>query len=103
LNQPAQNVSCTQVSNRSLFRKEAFNRIRWEANPLNSQLSVVEYRVYRAENIPRSFHLIATVSPGKLECLDGPVKTGDRLYYAVSSVDSTGRESPKSLPVLIID
>lgn len=99
LNQPPTNISLTKKMNRSLFRQEFFNIIRWEPNPYNSEFEITEYRIYRVW--AGKYDLIGTVPASVFEypATDPISKNGPTNSYAVSSVDSQGNESPKSQTV----
>lgn len=100
-NQPPLNISCDQAVNRILFFKQYFNRLRWQNNSANKEYSIVRYRIYRSPQFDLSQSLLLGSSDAaRMEFVDGPVDSGTQYYYSVVSVDSEGRESPKSPPVL---
>jgi len=101
LNQPPLNVKLKREINRSLFRKEAFHTISWEPDPYNQQFSITEYRIYKkpAGASDADYQLIGVVPDNTFEYIDGYLDPNKAFYYVISSVDSEGFESPKSLPV----
>jgi PKD repeat protein len=92
---PPINVSLNREINRSLFKKEAFHTIRWSLNPENGNLIIISYRIYRKEasNGNASFQLIGSVSGGSFAYVDGYLSVSKKFIYAVTAVESTGRES----------
>jgi hypothetical protein len=92
---PPIDVQLKREINRSLFRKEAFHTISWSPNPANTGLTVTSYRVYRkdAGTGDESFGLIGTVSGGALTYVDGYLDASKKFVYAVTAVESGGRES----------
>jgi hypothetical protein len=97
LNQPPINISSTREVNRSLFRQEFYNIVRWEPNPYNREFEISEYRIYLERLGEHEF--LTSVPANTFEYMDlvaeGTLKRG----YALTSVDSRGNESPKSAPV----
>jgi hypothetical protein len=100
LHQPPINVSLRTEINRSLYVKEFYNFLSWEPNPVNDKFSVAEYRIYRRVSEGKFEHL-KTVPANTFEYMDMILRTGEVYKYAVTSVDSEGRESPKSVSVFI--
>jgi len=99
LHQPPINVSLRTETNRSLFVKELYKFLTWQPNPLNGQFSIAEYRIYRRVS-GGQFEHIKTVPGSTFEYMDMILKSGAVLEYAITSVDSEGRESPRSVPVI---
>jgi PKD repeat protein len=95
---PPIDVVLKREINRSLFRKEAFHTISWSPNPQNNALTIASYRVYRKEIglANGSFQLIGTVSGDTLAFLDAYLDADKKFLYAVTSVESSGQESPFS-------
>jgi hypothetical protein len=98
LNQAPVNVSLERDVNRSVFTKEAFYIISWSPNPANDQFNITQYRIYRAEAASERYELLGVVSGDIFEYVDGYLDLNDTFYYAVTSIDSEGNESPKSSP-----
>ena len=98
---PPTHVFLYRAINRSLFRQEAFHTISWSSNPENSGLTIKNYWIYRREAAEgdESYHLIGTVTGKTYEYVDGYLDISKKFVYVVSSVESGGRESNKSLPV----
>jgi len=94
LNQPPENITVKQDMNRSLFRKEYYNTITWSPNSQNNKFSISEYRIYNKYG--GEYQLIGTVPANMYVYVDGPVDPDNKFIYAITSVDSEGRESPKS-------
>jgi fibronectin type 3 domain-containing protein len=97
LHQPPINTSVRTEMNRSLFVKEYYNILSWQPNPQNDQFSVVEYKIYRKVS-GGQYGLVDSVPADTYEYMDLISATGEVLEYALTSVDSEGRESPKSIP-----
>ena len=99
--QPPVNLSLSREINRSLFVKEAFHTISWEANPLNQNIEIWYYRVYRklAGEGDESYQLIETVSSDTFEYVDGYLDVNVSYVYAVTSVCSCLWNSDYSEPV----
>ena len=92
---PPINIFLKREINRSLFRKEAFHTISWSFNPGNSSLTIISYRIYRKEAGigNESFQLIGTVSGDTFAYVDGYLDVNKKFIYAITAVESTGRES----------
>jgi hypothetical protein len=99
LNQPPSNVMLSQEMNRSLFIREYYNKLSWSTEPWNDQFALAGYKVYRKEAYDVQYQLLGTLPVTDLSFLDGPVDADKQYIYAVTSVDTQGRESPKSVPV----
>lgn len=79
---------------------EFYNFLSWEPNPQNEEFNIVQYKIYRKR--PGEQHeLLKTVPANTFEYLDLILRTGELFEYAIASVDSKGRESPKSASVSI--
>jgi len=98
LHQPPINVSLRTEVNRSLFRKELKNTLSWQPNPLNDQFSIVEYRIYRKVG-NNNYENIEAVPANVTEYAELVPTTGQAVSYLLTSVDSEGRESPRSVAV----
>jgi fibronectin type 3 domain-containing protein len=83
--------------NRSLFRQEFYNIVRWEPNPYNSEFEITEYRIYLDRLGEHEF--LSTVPANIFEYRDLVAEGTLKKSYALTSVDSRGNESPKSAPV----
>ncbi len=99
LNQPPANISLTKEVNRSLFAKEYYNTLTWSPEVWNNRFTLTAYRVFRKGVNDNEYRLLATLPTTALSYLDGPVDPKAQYVYALTSVDSNGRESPKSAPV----
>lgn len=97
--QPPTNISIIREINRSLFVKEYYNRLTWDADSWNDRFNIVEYRIYRKAASGQTYQLLAGVNSNIFSYMDGPVDSSEDYQYALTSVDSEGRESPRSLPV----
>jgi len=84
--------------NRSLFVKEFYNILSWQPNSQNDPFTITEYKIYRRIS-GHPYEHIKTVPGNTLEYMELIPATGEVIEYALASVDSEGRESPKSLPV----
>lgn len=98
--EPPLNLQFQRFENRNLFSIEYLYRITWDRNPRNEEIgaAIVAYRIYRREIGMGGFSHFHTVPAGtqtRYEYLDRTLGATARMYeYAVSSVDSAGRESP---------
>jgi hypothetical protein len=103
--QPPADINLKRELNRSLFRKEAFHTITWQANFRNRRFEVTEYRVYRkyAEEGDDQYRLIASVPAGTLQYEDGYLDDDRNYVYVLTSVAKGEGESLRSLPVSHID
>jgi hypothetical protein len=99
LNQPPADILLTQEVNRSLFTKECYNTLTWSPESWNNQFTLTAYRVYRKGIYDTEYQLLESLPTTALSYLDGPVDPKAQYVYALTSVDSKGRESPKSVPV----
>jgi hypothetical protein len=99
LNQPPAQVTLTRSINRGLFRGEAYCTLSWSPNPANAAFDIVQYRVYRKVSGAASsdFRVIGTVPGNYLTYLDPNLDMRLSYDYALTSVDSEGHESPKSI------
>jgi len=98
LHQPPVNLSLKTEMNRSLFVKEFYNILSWQPNSQNDPFTINEYKIYRRIS-GHPYEHIKTVPGNTLEYMELIPATGEVIEYALASVDSEGRESPKSLPV----
>jgi len=104
---PPINVSLLKEVNRSLFRKEGINIIFWEENPLNSELEIERYHVFRREKgqTEQDYELVGIVpistNPGAttFSYIDGNLPINNTYVYAVTTVTSDHVQSEKSDPV----
>jgi hypothetical protein len=99
LHQPPTNISIIREINRSLFVKEYYDHLSWEPDSWNNRFNIVQYRIYRKEVSELRYQLLASVGADVLAYLDGPIESTKEYEYVLTSVDSEGRESPRSLPV----
>lgn len=101
LHQPPINVSLKVETNRSLYVKELYRILSWEPNPQNDEFNIAQYKIYRKYPGEYYEHL-KTVPANTFEYNMGLIlKTGEVYEYAITSLDSEGRESPKSASVSI--
>jgi len=99
LHQPPISVSLKTEINRSLFRKEHKNTLTWQPNPFNDQFPIVEYRIYRKIG-NNDYEMIKAVPVYVTEYADELIPATDQsVSYFLTSVDSEGRESPRSASV----
>jgi len=93
------NVAMERVVNKTLFFIDYINIITWEENPENDPyFDIVIYRIYRKEKEQGNdqFVLKSEVDSNTFEYEDRKFKSleeADNYTYAVSAVDSEGRES----------
>jgi hypothetical protein len=99
LHQPPTNISIRREMNRSLFVKEYYDHLSWEPDSWNDRFNIAEYRIYRKTASGQTYQLVASVGSDIFSYMDGPVDSSEDYQYALTSVDSEGRESPRSLPV----
>jgi len=96
LNQPPVDVTVVTKENRSAFRKETYNLVRWNPNPYNNRFTVTEYRVYRI--LFDEYELLESVPFDTFEYWDILGEEALKYNYAVTTVVD-GKESPPSVPV----
>jgi hypothetical protein len=96
---PPLNVQFQRYVNRNLFSVEYLYRLVWNPNPRNDEIGskIVAYKIYRREIGKGGFVHFYTLQTGNqpsYEYLDRSLGSTARDYeYAVSSLDSNGRES----------
>jgi len=100
-NQPPENIRVESGINRSLFRKEAYITISWSPNSFNEGFNISEYRVYKRplERFPGVYLLLGKVSGNTYSYVDIFPEINKKFCYVITSVDSDGIESAKSIPV----
>jgi hypothetical protein len=97
---PPLNLQYQRHENRNLFSVEYLYRVTWNHNPRNDQIGskIVHYKIFRREVGMGGFTHFNTVQAGNLtsfEYLDRTLGSAARTYeYAISGVDTMGRESP---------
>ncbi len=91
---PPANFQVQRIENTNGFQTEYVNKLIWEANPNNSDVNVVGYRIYRrvkGSSAPMEF--IAEVNAGTYQYLDRGLGANDYYEYAITAVDEDGNES----------
>jgi len=94
------NLNFQRHENRNLFSIEYLYRITWDRNPRNEEIGAVilHYKIYRREVGKGGyghFYTLAAGNQNSFEYLDRTLGSSARVFeYAVSAVDSQGRESP---------
>ena len=97
---PPLNLRYQRHENRNLFSIEYLYRITWDRNPRNEEFgaAIIQYRLYRREVGKGGyghFHTLTAGNQTSFEYLDRTLGSTARVFeYAVSAVDSQGRESP---------
>jgi PKD repeat protein len=97
---PPLNLRFQRHENRNLFSMEYLYRVTWDRNPRNEEIGavIVSYKIYRREVGKGGyghFYTLPAGNQGSFEYLDRTLGATPRVYeYAVSAVDSQGRESP---------
>jgi len=102
LNHPPLDIRAEGGINRGVFGKEAYVSISWSPNPANAKFQISEYRVYRLdpESEEQEKYQLAGSAPGHAQSfVDRFPDLDKKYYYVVTSVDASGNESPRSLPV----
>ncbi len=96
---PPLNVQYERHENRNLFSVEYLYRLTWNSNPRNAEIgaAIVSYKIYRRE-IGKGgfshFHSVQAGNQNSFEFLDRTLGSNAGVFeYAVSAVDSAGRES----------
>lgn len=84
------NFSGRKEMNRSLVMSEYINILSWSANPINTH--IVAYRLY--ENTDGQSVLLAELSSDVFEHWIRDVERDKEYAYALTALNSTGRESP---------
>ncbi|MBN2346310.1 MAG: PKD domain-containing protein [Candidatus Aminicenantes bacterium] len=96
---PPLNVQYERHENRNLFSIEYLYRLTWNSNPRNEEIGakIVSYKIYRRKVGGGGYSYLHTLNAGNLssmEYLDRTLGSTPLVYcYAVSAVDSSGRES----------
>ncbi|MCP5051760.1 MAG: S8 family serine peptidase [bacterium] len=90
---PPLNLTAEQETNKSFLQTEYVNVLRWEANPLNANKNIVNYRVYEVAD-GNQLNLLTEVNNATFTYWHR--KAGKRVQrtYAVSAVNGDGDESP---------
>ena len=100
--QPPINLSLERQINRGLFKGEAFNVLRWEANPQNSGFTIKEYRIYRKPltgQSPLDYAFLARVPGNIFTYTDAYLPMSEKYAYYLTAVDEDGNESARTAPV----
>ena len=84
------NLSGEKVLNRSLSQAEYINILRWESNPKNRNLNIINYRIYQIEGVGRT--LLTELNSDNFEFWHRKVERDKQYVYTVVAVDSEGRE-----------
>jgi hypothetical protein len=96
------NLVVERMFERSFFGGYRFNTLTWEANPLNEEQGIViaAHHVYRKERTADSsqWTQISVLGADVFTFLDNNVPSGIDYVYAVTCVDSNGKESPIEEP-----
>jgi hypothetical protein len=104
---PPLNLQYQLHENRNLFSIEYLYRVTWDANPRNHEIGaeIVAYKIYRREVGMGGFAHFCNVAAGgqsSFEYLDRNLGATARTFeYAISAVDSAGRESPRAPDFLL--
>lgn len=101
LNQPPFDVSLSSGINRSLFRKELCITITWNPNPFNEGFVINKYKIYRKPQGRNEgpYQLIGEIPVNTFKFADQFSDLTIKYLYVLTSVDSNGNESPRSIPV----
>lgn len=86
---PPLNFTAQKIFNRSLFKAEYINILRWQANPNN--VDIVSYRIYRV--IDGSWDLAGEVGAGVFQVWDRNVSPDREYRYALVAVNTQAQES----------
>jgi len=97
---PPRNVQVRTIVNRSLSLYEKINIITWLETPMNAGVAVAEYHIYRwsVDAESSECELIATVGANVQAFSDRRVPRDQKFFYALTAVDTAGRESTRSDP-----
>jgi hypothetical protein len=84
--------------NPSVKREGVYQAISWEGNPLNRDLKIRRYNIYRKTEgeDEEKFRMIGSVSKDIFAYVDYVPNSDEKYVYAVTSVDVEGNESSKS-------
>lgn len=92
------NLAVERKFERSFFGGYSFNTLSWEANPVNIEegITITAQNVYRRERTADStqWALLTTLAADVYSYLDNNVPTDSDYVYAVTCVESSGKESP---------
>ena len=95
---PPQNFTGEKILNRSLSQAEYFNVLKWQANPNNSDLTIINYRIYQIISDQRN--LFKEVNASTFEMQHRGVDKNQEYIYEIAAVNSDGREgSPARISV----
>ncbi len=92
---PPLNLTGQQHTNRSLLQTEYINELTWESNPYNADKNITQYRIY-VVNVQSggSLSRLGEVDSSTFTYLHRRVNKREPLTYAITAVDSEGKESP---------
>ena len=99
---PPTNIQVEKVAHEGLMIKTYANRTTWQANPKNTGLfGIVKYKIFRKKNSEPSsaYVFIDEVSATVFTYSDGEYSSKaerDKYGYAITCIDSMGRESLKA-------
>jgi len=87
---PPQNFTGEKVVNRSLSQVEYINVLKWQANPNNSDLTIIKYRIYLINSGQRT--LFKELDASTFELHHRGVEEQKEYVYEIAAVNSDGRE-----------
>jgi len=98
---PPINITLNTEINSSLFSDEKINIIRWNKNPLNDAITVINYKIYRkkSDQEDKHYELISTKDANTFEYMDRNLHLEKKFTYMMTVIDRDGNVSKKSASV----
>jgi CubicO group peptidase (beta-lactamase class C family) len=93
-----QDMAGFKVENRSLFRSEYMNILKWTANPKNDPKNITGYKIYILQEGIRI--LLREVAGGALEYMHRGVEKDRKYIYGVSTITEKTKESIPAITVI---
>lgn len=95
---PPINITLNTEINSSLFSDEKINIIRWNKNPLNDAITVINYKIYRKKSDQEDidYKLISTKNADTFEFMDRNLHLEKKYTYMMTVIDRDGNVSKKS-------
>ena len=89
---PPQNLTADQQTNKAFLQTEYINELTWEANPLNADKNVANYRIYLVGN-GNQLTLLTEVNSSNFRYWHRNVNRRETMTYAITAVNDQGEES----------
>jgi hypothetical protein len=98
---PPLDLSGIQMENHSLLLHEYVNVLSWNPNPLNDELGISGYRIYRI--VDGDLQWLSDENENVREYFHRGIETGKRYLYGVASFRNDGSESYLALVEIFPD